>query len=110
VGAPRVNSSLGESPAAPAGAAIPRGTSFWSCRAAVKTIWQRGVTRGEFREDVDADVAMDMIFAPIVYRLLAGNAPLSESLAEQLVDAALGGLATVPAPGAPRRHSPARRR
>jgi hypothetical protein len=42
---------------------------------------------------VDADVAMDMVFAPIVYRLLAGHAPLSRSLAEGLVDAALGGLA-----------------
>jgi AcrR family transcriptional regulator len=70
-------------------------------RAAVKTIWRRGVARGEFREDVDDDVAMDMIFAPIVYRLLAGHAPLTESLAEQLVDAALGGLAAVPTPRRP---------
>jgi len=62
-------------------------------RAAVRTIWARGVARGEFRDDVDVDVAMDMIFAPIVYRLLAGHAPLSKSLAENLVDAALGGLA-----------------
>jgi AcrR family transcriptional regulator len=62
-------------------------------RAAVKTIWKRGVARGEFRDNVDADVAMDMIFAPIVYRLLAGHAPLSRSLAESLVNAALGGLA-----------------
>jgi AcrR family transcriptional regulator len=62
-------------------------------RAAVQTIWKRGVARGDFRDDVDADVAMDMIFAPIIYRLLAGHAPLSRSLAESLVDAALGGLA-----------------
>jgi AcrR family transcriptional regulator len=62
-------------------------------RTAVLTIWQRGVARGEFRDDVDADVAMDMIFAPIIYRLLAGHAPLSRSLATGLVDAALGGLA-----------------
>jgi len=62
-------------------------------RAAVKTIWRRGVARGEFRGDVDADVAMDMIFAPIVYRLLAGHAPLVKSLADELVDAALRGLA-----------------
>jgi AcrR family transcriptional regulator len=65
-------------------------------RAAVQTIWKRGVARGDFRDDVDADVAMDMIFAPIVYRLLAGHAPLSGSLADSLVDAALGGLAANP--------------
>jgi AcrR family transcriptional regulator len=62
-------------------------------RAAVKTIWRRGVDRGEFRDDVDADLAMDMIFAPIVYRMLAGHAPLSKPLAQALVDAALRGLA-----------------
>ena len=35
-------------------------------RAAVNSIFQRGVTRGEFRDDIDSDVAMDLIFAPIV--------------------------------------------
>src|ERR1700678_1403158 len=72
-------------------------------RATVRTIWQRGVARGDFRDDVDADVAMDMIFAPIVYRLLAGHAPLSRSLAESLVNAALGGLAAGSAGDAYRR-------
>jgi hypothetical protein len=73
-------------------------------RAAVKTIWRRGVARGDFRDDVDADVAMDMIFAPIVYRLLAGHAPLVKSLADMLVDAALRGLAVDPARA--QRHRP----
>jgi hypothetical protein len=72
-------------------------------RATVRTIWKRGVARGDFRDDVDADVAMDMIFAPIVYRLLAGHAPLSRSLAESLVNAALGGLAAGSAGDAYRR-------
>ena len=72
-------------------------------RAAVQTIWKRGVARGDFRADVDTDVAMDMIFAPIVYRLLAGHAPLARSLAENLVNAALGGLAAGPGRDAHRR-------
>jgi AcrR family transcriptional regulator len=72
-------------------------------RAAVQTIWKRGVARGDFRDDVDTDVAMDMIFAPIVYRLLAGHAPLARSLAENLVNAALGGLAAGPGRDAHRR-------
>jgi AcrR family transcriptional regulator len=72
-------------------------------RAAVQTIWKRGVARGDFRDDVDTDVAMDMIFAPIVYRLLAGHAPLARSLAENLVNAALGGLAVGPGRDAHRR-------
>ena len=59
----------------------------------MKTIWQRGIARGDFRHDVDADVAMDMIFAPIVCRLLAGHTPLVKWLADGFVDAALRGLA-----------------
>ncbi len=59
-------------------------------------MWKRGVERGEFRADVDVDVAvdvaMDMLFAPIIYRLLAGHAPLSRSLAEKLQNAAFNGL------------------
>lgn len=66
-------------------------------RATVTEIWRRGVARGEFRDDVDPAIAMDMIFAPIVYRLVAGHAPLTAALAEPLVDAALRGLE---APGA----------
>ena len=65
-------------------------------RAAVVAMFQRGVARGEFRDDVDPDIAMDLIFAPIVYRLLAGHAPLSKPIARALVDAALHGLATQP--------------
>jgi AcrR family transcriptional regulator len=61
-------------------------------RRIVTEMWIRGVERGEFRADVDADVAMDMLFAPIIYRLLAGHAPLSRSLAEKLQDAAFDGL------------------
>jgi AcrR family transcriptional regulator len=61
-------------------------------RRIVTTMWKRGVARGEFRADVDVDVAMDMLFAPIIYRLLAGHAPLSRSLAEKLQDAAFEGL------------------
>ena len=73
-------------------------------RAAVKTIFQHGVTRGEFRDDIDSDVAMDLIFAPIVYRLLAGHASLSEALAGELVDAAVNGLSRRSGPR-PREHS-----
>jgi AcrR family transcriptional regulator len=63
-------------------------------RRLVTAMWKRGVERGEFRDDVDVDVAMDMLFAPIIYRLLAGHAPLSPSLAKKIQDAAFTGLIT----------------
>lgn len=63
-------------------------------RRVVTAMWKRGVKRGEFRADVNVDVAMDILFAPIIYRLLAGHAPLLPSLAERLQDAAFEGLTT----------------
>ncbi|MBD5657029.1 MAG: TetR/AcrR family transcriptional regulator [Candidatus Eremiobacteraeota bacterium] len=61
-------------------------------RRVVSAIWQRGVSSGAFRADIDVDGAMDILFAPIIYRLLAGHAPLASTLAEQLHDAAFRGL------------------
>jgi hypothetical protein len=41
-------------------------------RATVRAIWQRGVERGDFRDDIDADVAMDMLFGPIYLPVVGG--------------------------------------
>ncbi|MBU6498522.1 MAG: TetR/AcrR family transcriptional regulator [Rhodospirillales bacterium] len=61
-------------------------------RAGVRQIWDRGVARGEFRKDIDPDIALDMIYGPVIYRLLTKRAELSADFALELVDAALGGL------------------
>ncbi len=61
-------------------------------RTATAIIWQRGLERREVRDDIDPDVAFDLIFGPMVSRLLTRHAPLSEAVADQLVSAALGGL------------------
>jgi AcrR family transcriptional regulator len=65
-------------------------------RATVRAIWQRGVERGDFRDDIDVDVAIDMLFGPIIYRLLAGHQPLTKSFAKALTEAALNGLCKCP--------------
>ncbi|MFD4545103.1 TetR/AcrR family transcriptional regulator [Streptomyces sp. NPDC058466] len=62
-------------------------------RALVRVIWDRGVARGELREDVDPEVALDLLFGPTMYRLVAGHAPLDETAADDIVRAALSGLA-----------------
>jgi AcrR family transcriptional regulator len=64
-----------------------------SRRELVRAIWDRGVARGELREDVDPEVAIDLIFGPAMYRLVAGHAPLDDTAAEAVVDAAIRGLA-----------------
>jgi AcrR family transcriptional regulator len=63
-----------------------------SRRQLVRAIWDRGVARGELRADVDPEVAIDLIFGPAMYRLVAGHAPLDDTSADAVVDAAMRGL------------------
>ena len=64
-----------------------------SRRRLVRAIWDRGVARGELRPDVDPEAAIDLVFGPAVYRLVAGHAPLDDAAADAIVDAAIRGLA-----------------
>jgi AcrR family transcriptional regulator len=64
-----------------------------SRREQFATIWARGVARGELRDDVDADAAIDLVIGPALYRLMIGHAPMTDAAADALVDAAIRGLA-----------------
>lgn len=50
---------------------------------------ERGKTTGEFPADVNAELLVDAIFAPVYYRLLLQFAPLTEQYGEDLIDSAL---------------------
>lgn len=58
----------------------------------VEQLWNRAVTRGEVRTDVEADIAIDLLFGPVMWRLLSGHRALGPGDAHRLTDAALGGL------------------
>lgn len=62
-------------------------------RDIMRTIFTRGVERGELRPDLDPEVAIDLIFGPAMYRLVAGHGPLNDASADAIVDAAMRGLA-----------------
>jgi AcrR family transcriptional regulator len=64
-----------------------------SRRALFRTIWERGVARGELRADADPDAAIDIAIGPALYRLMMGHAPLTDEAADALVDVAIRGLA-----------------
>jgi AcrR family transcriptional regulator len=64
-----------------------------SRRRLVRAIWDRGVARGELRPEVDPEVAIDLVFGPAMYRLVAGHAPLDDAAADAIVDVAIRGLA-----------------
>ena len=62
-------------------------------RALMRTIWSRGVARGELRPDVDPDAAIDQLIGPMLYRLLLAHAPLDDASADAVVDGAMCGFA-----------------
>ncbi|MDT5097942.1 MAG: hypothetical protein QOC76_1679 [Mycobacterium sp.] len=63
-----------------------------SRRDLFRTIWDRGVARGELRADIDREVAIDLVVGPALYRLMMGHAPLTDATADAIVDAAIRGL------------------
>ncbi len=57
-----------------------------------RQIWVRGVARGELRPDVDVEIALDLIFGPAMYRLVASHDPLDDATADALIAAVMRGL------------------
>jgi AcrR family transcriptional regulator len=64
-----------------------------SRRRLVGAIWERGVARGELSPEVDQEVALDLVFGPAMYRLVARHAPLDDAAADKIVDTAMRGMA-----------------
>ncbi|MBC3841448.1 hypothetical protein GXW82_17555 [Streptacidiphilus sp. 4-A2] len=65
-------------------------------RAVTAEVLRRGVERGELRPGLDPAVTIDLLFAPVYYRLLFTHEPLDEAFADRLLEQALAGIA---APG-----------
>jgi AcrR family transcriptional regulator len=83
---------LGATAADPAAARQLRDRFLAGRWAETKVMWQRAVARGQARADIPPEVAIDVLFSPIVYRLLVGHAPIDPPSAAMIADAALGGL------------------
>lgn len=61
-------------------------------RDSLLVIWRRGVERGEVRPEPGGDLVMDLIFGPMIYRLLAGHGPLDENQADEIVETVFRGV------------------
>lgn len=48
--------------------------------------------RGEIRPDADMETILDMLYAPVFYRLLVGHLPLTEAFGRNVVDTVLRAL------------------
>jgi hypothetical protein len=52
-------------------------------------VLQRGIERGELRPDLDTEMAIDLLFGPIYYRLLMSGEPLTSAFIDRLVRAVM---------------------
>ena len=68
-------------------------------RAALQEVLDRGIGRGDLAQDLDAELALDVLAGPLFYRLLITGGPLDEQLAAGVVELILRGFA----PDEPRR-------
>lgn len=78
--------------------ALFRNRFLYARRDAARVMWRRGVDRGEIRKEVDGEIVLDLIYGPMVFRLLAGHGSLNDHESEAMIDAIFGGLRQ---PGSP---------
>jgi hypothetical protein len=50
-------------------------------------ILERAIQRGNIRRDADIDIANELLFGPVYYRLFLSGKPLNKDFAERTVDA-----------------------
>jgi AcrR family transcriptional regulator len=56
--------------------------------------FQEGIAKGILRADADPDTMIDILYAPLYYRLQMGTGALSEAYIDEIFDHAMRGLAT----------------
>jgi Tetracyclin repressor-like, C-terminal domain len=55
-------------------------------------LWDRARERGDAREDLSIDDVIDILFGPLIFRLLTDHLGLTEENAIRLAETALSGL------------------
>lgn len=56
-------------------------------------VWLEAAQKaGELRKGLDLEVALDMLYGPLFFRLLMGHAPLDEAFMDKVLDEALEGM------------------
>lgn len=61
-------------------------------RRLARAVIDEGIRRGELRADLDPEDAIDLLYAPIYYRLQMATAPLSDAYIDRIFDRAMQGL------------------
>lgn len=67
-------------------------------RDALRQVLERGVARGDLRQGLDLELALDLLSGPLVFRALITGGPVHERLTRGIVEAVLRGFAPLPKP------------
>jgi AcrR family transcriptional regulator len=73
-------------------AKVFRNRFIMKSRETGSALLQQAAEQGAVRADLDLEVALDMIYAPLYFRLLIGHGPLDREFTDALLDHALEGL------------------
>jgi AcrR family transcriptional regulator len=83
---------IAEGQSSPQFLALFRERFLYARRDAARVMWKRGVLRGEIRGDLDSEIVLDLIYGPMVFRLLAGHGSLCEHDSQAMVEAVFCGI------------------
>ena len=83
---------IAEGQSDPAFLALFRERFLYARRDAARVMWRRGVDRGEIREEVDGEIVLDLIYGPMIFRLLAGHGSLSDVECGAMIEVIFCGL------------------
>jgi AcrR family transcriptional regulator len=97
-GAPIVASLMAKSQLDEGFAAAFREQFLARRREAMRTLLERGRTRGEVSAATNLDLVVDIAFGTVWYRVLSRHAPLNRRFADELTDALLALCATEQSP------------
>jgi len=65
---------------------------LYARRDTARIMWRRGVERGDIREELDSDMVLDLIYGPMIWRLLAGHGTVGEQDSAAVVAAIFQGI------------------
>jgi AcrR family transcriptional regulator len=82
---------IGQAQSDPALAEMLRERWIQPRREMAGAVLRRGVERGQIRPDVDIEILMDQLYAPLYYRLIVRHQPLGQTIAATLVRTLLDG-------------------
>jgi hypothetical protein len=57
-----------------------------------RTLLDRAIASRQLRSDLNIEAVLDLLYAPLYFRLLIGHGPLDAHFTDAIIDAALGGL------------------